>query len=139
MKNISMTEFFVRLGAPLKNPMWSWGALRNSDGAVFLRVWQDRKKTINGKMHFMVHHTSKHADTGSLGYSERHTHIELIRAGAPCYMVICIPQDKDASPRKVASFKKDFLFNGGQTPVEADDGNLYLEKLDAVTFEQIKA
>ena len=139
MKIISMTEFFIRLGAPLKNPMWSWGSVRRGDGTVFLRVWQDRKESISGKTYYMVHHTSKHADTTSLGYSERQTHIDLIRAGASCYMVICIPENKDASPRKIKSFKQDVLFKGGSTPVVGDDGNLYLENLGGVPFEQVKA
>jgi hypothetical protein len=35
-----ITRFFDDLGAPLTNMQWSWGAVR-SDGAVFVRVWED--------------------------------------------------------------------------------------------------
>lgn len=54
-------------------------------------------------------------------------------------MVICIPENKDASPRKIKSFKQDVLFKGGNTPVVGEDGNLYLEDLGGVPFEQVKA
>lgn len=134
-----MTEFFIRLGAPLKNAMWSWGSVRNSDSTIFLRVWQDRTKTINGKTHYMVLHTSKHADTSGLGYSERKEHIDLIQAGAPCFLVICIPVDRDSSPRKVLRCKMDVLFKAGNSPVVGDDGNLYLERFEGVHFDQVKS
>jgi hypothetical protein len=36
---------FEKLGAPLKNTVWSWGGVR-ADGAIFLRVWEDEKRKI---------------------------------------------------------------------------------------------
>ena len=37
----SRAELFSYLGAPLNNVQWSWGAVRETDGSVFLVVWQD--------------------------------------------------------------------------------------------------
>lgn len=135
MKHISITEFFTRLGAPLRNPMWSWGSVR-IDGTVFLRVWQDRTKAIDGAKCLMVLHTSAHADVNNLGYEERQRHIELLRTGAPCFMVLCIAKDSTSSPRKIASFIRERLFKGGRL-LEGDDGNLYLENLGAVPFKDL--
>lgn len=35
----SRAELFSYLGAPLNNVQWSWGAVRETDGSVFLVVW----------------------------------------------------------------------------------------------------
>ena len=136
MKHISITEFFSRLGAPLRNPMWSWGSVR-IDGTAFLRVWQDRMKSIDSAKCLMVSHTSAHADVDNLGYEERQRHIELIRKGAPCFMVLCIAKDSTGSPRKIASFIRDRLFKGGRL-FEGDDGNLYLENLGPVPSKDLR-
>ena len=37
----SRAELFSYLGAPLNNVQWSLGAVRETDGSVFLVVWQD--------------------------------------------------------------------------------------------------
>ncbi len=49
---MSQAELFETLGAPLKNVRWSWGGVRKSDGAVFLRVWQDGTKKSMGNVTF---------------------------------------------------------------------------------------
>lgn len=46
---MNRTELFAYLRAPLSNPRWSWGSVRAADGAVFLLVWQDEHKKIEGK------------------------------------------------------------------------------------------
>ena len=43
---MSQTNLFAKLGAPLANPRWSWGAIRTTDGAVFSRVWQDSRTGV---------------------------------------------------------------------------------------------
>jgi hypothetical protein len=45
---VTLTEFFAYLEAPLANQRWSWGAVRPSDGAVLLRVWQDEQRKMDG-------------------------------------------------------------------------------------------
>ena len=51
---ISITEFFTALDAPLRNRMWSWGALTDSTNAVVFRVWDDESEIINGKRRISI-------------------------------------------------------------------------------------
>ena len=52
----SPSELLRRLGAPILNVVWSWGAVRPADGVVFLRVWQDRERKVDGKWYTMLTH-----------------------------------------------------------------------------------
>jgi len=45
---VNRSTFFAWLGAPLVNSRWSWGAVRPTDGTVFLLVWQDRMAEVGG-------------------------------------------------------------------------------------------
>ncbi|OFS71171.1 hypothetical protein HMPREF3173_18930 [Pseudomonas sp. HMSC08G10] len=110
---MTQSEFFKRLGAPLKNTRWSWGAHR-ADGALVLRVWKDRTQQFDGRPFAMLTHHNRYADNqGNLGYKERNGHVEEIRAGTPCYMVMCQVEDITASPRQIRSFDQDNVYLGG--------------------------
>jgi hypothetical protein len=112
---MSLTRFFERLGAPLANSRWSWGAQRASDGAVFLRVWQTEKLIENDRLHFLVLGASDHgAPAPRLGYRERLKHLEAIRNGAPCYLVVCIAKDPDAAHWQIAGFDENSVFAAGR-------------------------
>lgn len=123
---MSLTEFFKQLGAPLANSRWSWGAQRASDGAVFLRVWQDRKR-FEGERRYML--IDRHGDdpnaSRNLGYQERLKHIAAIRSGAACYLVMCIARDVDATPRAVQDFHDQDIFVGGE--LVEKDGDVWVE------------
>jgi hypothetical protein len=126
---MTQTDMFKRLGAPLSNSRWSWGAVRPEDGAVFLRVWQDRKKKHNGRWFMMVTHHEKYVgDEGNLGYQERLEHVAKIRAGAQCFMVMCLAKDISAAPRKVQSFNRNEVFVGGGV-IELE-GDTWVEMVD---------
>ena len=115
LANMSISGFFEKLGAPLHNKRWSWGSVRKADGAVFLRVWQDEKVVIDKLPVMMVTHHDKYASNpDDLGYQERLSHIELIRNGVRCYMVMCRAKDPNKSPREIASWNKEVLFEGGE-------------------------
>lgn len=121
---MSISSLFSRLGAPLSKSRWSWGAVRPSDGAVFLRVWQDHKFIQDGRMHMQVdRHTVD--EVGSLGLQERLKHIERIRAGAPCFMVMCRAQDVHVVPRKIQDFDDIDLFVGGD--IVEKDGAIWVQ------------
>jgi hypothetical protein len=112
---MTQTQMFKFLGARLANSRWSWGGLRAEDGAVFLRVWQDRKTKHEGRWFMMVTHHEKYlGDEDNLGYQERLEHVSKIRAGAPCFMVMCLAEDVAAVPRKIQSFNSDEVFVGGR-------------------------
>jgi len=89
---MSLSSLFNRLGAPLHNNRWSWGAVRANDGSVFLRVWQDESKVINGKrfMRITANEYFQNNDPNNLGYQERLKHIQQIQTGAKSYMIVCV-------------------------------------------------
>ncbi|AUG01402.1 hypothetical protein CXQ81_12570 [Pseudomonas sp. 09C 129] len=112
MSERSITQFFSALKAPPRIVRQSWGAVRE-DGAVFLRVWQDRCETHDGVRYVQLTHLEKYgSDSSNFGYSERRAHVEMIRKGAPCYLVMCLAKDTEASPRDIKSFN-DTIFVGG--------------------------
>jgi hypothetical protein len=126
---MTQTEMFKRLGAPLSNSRWSWGAVRSEDGAVFLRVWQDRKRKHDGHWFMMVTHREKYAgDEDNRGYQERLEHMSRVRAGAQCFMVMCLAADISAAPRKIQSFNSSEVFVGGRV-IELD-GDTWVEMVD---------
>ena len=101
---------FERLGAPLANIRWSWGGVR-SDGAVFLRVWQNETQRRDGNLWVqLTHHREFVGNERDLGYQERNHHVELVRAGAPCYMIMCEARDITKVPRVIKSFNERELF-----------------------------
>lgn len=112
---MTLTDLFSYLGTPLANQRWSWGAVRISDGAVFLRVWQDEQRKIDGSWFTQITFTEfSKANPSNLGYAERLKHVELIRSGSPSYMVMCQARDIGANPREVASFDRNDVFVGGR-------------------------
>ncbi|CAE6931814.1 conserved protein of unknown function [Pseudomonas marincola] len=127
MAKPSISQHFVNLGAPLRNVVNSWGAVRESDGAVFLRVWRDRRRQIDVRWFRQLLHKASEL---KVGYVERIEHIDLIRAGAPAYMVIVTAADPEASPRKIGSYTPDRLVPIGEL-VEID-GEVWGECLPPV-------
>ena len=113
---MSISSFFSRLGAPLKNVRWSWGAVRESDGTVFLRVWQDRIFVDDDKKIPVIQITNheKYDERPVPGWEERLKHIELVRKGAKCYLVMCRAKDPSASPREIAGWNAREVFVGGE-------------------------
>lgn len=112
---LTITKFFEDLGAPLTNQQWSWGAVRK-DGTVFFRVWDDEQLLSgdDGREYAVLdspgHWNSTH------GATERAGQMDLVRAGAPCYLVL-LKGDPDWKPpqkRKIISFNHHVLLVGGR-------------------------
>ena len=134
---MSLTSHFEKLGAPLKNSRWSWGAVREKDGAVFLRVWQDQKIRVNNKIYMMVtHHEAYVGNESSPGYRERLEQVKLAREGRPVYMIMCLVENADDSPRKIKSFNRDDVFVGGELIEQS--GDTWIELADRVDVFSIK-
>lgn len=132
---MSISEYFRRLGAPLVNHMWSWGAVRAPDGAVFLRVWQDRERKIDGRWYTMVLSNAAAAlDSGNLGRQERTEQLQAVRGGARCYLVMCEATDVNAAPRSIKSFNDQELFVGGKF-IELD-GDWWIERAGRVSARE---
>ena len=68
----------------------------------------------------------------TLGYFERCKHVELIRNGAPSYMIMCRAVDSGASPRTVASVNKDDIFIGRKVALFDDDEWLQIVRREKV-------
>lgn len=129
---MSLSGYFERLGAPLANVRWSWGAARD-DGSVVLRVWQDGTIRKDGKMLVRLTHLEKYGDdrgNDNLGYVERLQHVDLIRQGARSYLVMCLAKDPSASPREIKSFNNDEVFVGGD--LQTIDGEAWVEVVSRV-------
>lgn len=134
---MTLSEFFEKLGAPLANVRWSWGSMR-SDGTVVLRVWQDRTQKIDGVRYVQLTHLEKYGDgrgRDNLGYSERLSHVENIRAGAKTLLVMCSVEEPKASPRKIKSFNQSDVFVGGK--VIEIDRDTWIELADRVPIASI--
>jgi len=119
---LSPSAMFRRLRAPLTNNFWSWGAVRD-DGTVFLRVWQDERQARAGKQFIrLINHAAYAANTDNHGYRERLRHLDLIRGGAPAYLVVCRAVDVTAQPREIASFdEREVLLLGEIVLIDGDE------------------
>ncbi|NKC14385.1 MAG: hypothetical protein GKR94_20050 [Gammaproteobacteria bacterium] len=133
---MSITAYFEQLEAPLTNPRWSWGAVRASDGAVVLRVWQDHRIVQDRTPIMMLTHHSKYQGReDNLGYQERLEHVWLVREGATCYMVMCLAVDPEASPRKIQSYNSTDVFVGGEL-LELD-GDTWITLVDRLPWQEV--
>lgn len=121
-----ISRFFEHeLNAPLKNIRWSWGAM-DGEGNVYLRVWEDEFRSIDGKRHALVLRRLRAGDVrlGRQGRRERADHVERIRHGAKAFCVVCRAKDPGATPKSIDSFETSVL-RGRR--IVTKDGNLYLE------------
>jgi hypothetical protein len=126
LENIVEQFYRVRLRAPLVNPRWSWGAVRESDQSVFLRVWQDEKIKLNGRWYMRLTANAHFAaHPGTLGWQERRRHLELVKNGRPAYMVMREAVDPTADPRTIRDFNQDEVFVGGE--LVEHNGDRWLE------------
>lgn len=105
MKKESIVRFFEDLSAPMRNYRTSWGAVR-SDGVVFLRGWEDQIYhepegeliSVDGLEYEVQEKKTK------AGRTERRKHLDLVRGGATCYVVVARAVDVEANPRVTESF-----------------------------------
>lgn len=124
---MSITRFFAKqLNAPLANGRWSWGAQCPS-GGIYLRVWADEFKSMDGKRWARLTRQSAFADRSSHpGWAERKRHVAVVAGGAKAYAVVCRAKDPKAATRQIASFKRDAVLVGGTVRVDSH-GDHWLE------------
>lgn len=134
---MTQKALFEMLGAPLKNFRWSWGGARKRDGAIFLRVWEDRMRPHDGSQFVQVTHRADYVpNPGNPGYREREEHVQRIQGGASCYLVVCKAVDTQARPRKIESFNSSEVFRGGR--VLELDGEAWVEIVEGVPVRTIR-
>lgn len=131
-----ISDVFAQMGAPLKNARWSWGAVRPADGAVVLRVWQDKTR---GRAFRVTHHAVFADDLSNLGYQERLVHLRMIRNNPQLasFMIVCVARDVMAIPRGIREFNAREVFVGGA--LSADDrGDSWLEYVERKSIANAK-
>ena len=111
---MSRSKLFEKLGAPLRNFRWSWGAVSES-GDVYLAVWTDQLRRIKEKDFVrLTHNKVSGSKPINLGYRERLKHIALIDKGAKTYCVLCTVKDESERPRTMLDFNREELLVGGE-------------------------
>lgn len=112
----SISTFFRRtLGAPLRNDRWSWGAMNESTGQLYLRVWADQREEVDGVPCFLLKEHSW--ATTSRGSPERQRQIELMKQGAQAFGVVCVARNIHAPHRTIKNFDSESLVRLG-SPIE---------------------
>lgn len=109
---MNISTFMKMIGAKQVNDRWSWGAERR-DGSVVLKVWAEEIRKLDDEHYFLV---DVDGIDDRLGRKERIRHLNKIRAGAKCYLVLC-RRDKQKSTEShwvTKSFTKDAVYVGGE-------------------------
>ena len=120
--------FFTNiLGAELRNPRWSWGAIDHTTNRVFLRVWKPDGERI------LVKH--KKPRSHPHGYNERCIHLDFIRKGAMGFGVVCTPVDAEAEHWTIDSFDDKTLLQLGTLTKE--NGRTYAHIDARVLVEEL--
>lgn len=111
---MEINQFFTDiLGANLRNPRWSWGAVDPMTNRVFLRVWEDSIDRTGNADRIVVDVDVPRRQSN--GYSERKAHVDLIRDGAMAYGVLCTAVDPDTTEaRAIESFDETTLLRLGE-------------------------
>ncbi|WP_027948005.1 HNH endonuclease signature motif containing protein [Litchfieldella anticariensis] len=133
---MKISKFFEEvLGANLTNMRWSWGAVNNIRDQVFLRVWSDQFKDIDGKQYIAV---LKLGDNNhSSGSSERRHHVDKLRKGTEGYGVVCTRKYPDDGKRsKIKTFDNELLIKLGE--VIESDGQVFAQVIDRIPVETLK-
>ena len=132
---MDITDLFKKVGAPLKNDRWSWGAV-SEGGDVYLRVWQDEFRTIDGKQTVRVTaHKEFENDPKNLGYNERLKHVDKIRAGAKSFCILCLAKDPNSQPREIKDFDDKEIFVGGELIQDGED--CWLELTQRIKVDEL--
>ncbi len=117
---MNINSFFTNvLGAHLKNPRWSWGAVDTFSDRVYLRVWHDQiERGTTGERVKIGYAKGKRK---SAGFGERNAQIALIESGAEGFGVICVAADAGTTgARKIKRFDDRSLVRFGQITHEGE-------------------
>lgn len=113
VETMKINDFYREvLGANLKNPRWSWGAVDPLSNRVYLRVWKDQISQGPNGPEVQVDWIPRVSESN--GYNERAEHLQRIRDGAKGIGIVCVPRHlPNSDARQIESFDaKDFLLLG---------------------------
>lgn len=134
---MSISALFEELGAPLHIVRQSWGAVRESDKSVFLRVWQDGTHPFPHLANSYYTWVSDIDENDlSFGAVERRKHIDLIKnEGYKAYMIMCVAEDDQAESRKIREYDQKDIRVGGK--LAEISGSLYIENIGRIPLRQV--
>lgn len=118
---MGINQFFVEtLGANPGNPRWSWGAYDSFTDRVYLRVWADEFRVVDGLECVLVLRSTPRI--ASSGRQERETHLDRVRAGSAGFGIVCEAVDPSAhGARKIKRFNTETLIEIAALKVQDDD------------------
>lgn len=142
---MNQTEFFNWINAPLCNSRNSWGAIQKKSNNVILKVWSDEEVRLDGKNLILLLHYKSYIDgLAKVGHRERIEHIERVKRGSSCYLVMCYARlSSDASGRerrRISEFSgssRSHLFCSGD--LFEIDNNIYVERLGRISSNEVKS
>lgn len=117
---MKINQFFSEvLGANVRNPRWSWGAVEPIFNRIYLRVWADQIETNRGKKFILLDWDEYFEGYRSNGINERRGHVESLKNGSNGYGVVCEPTTEGAG-RKIRDFDSETLLQLGE-PLKRKD------------------
>ena len=132
---MSQSAFFNKIGAPLKNVNWSWGSVNLDKKTVYLKVWQDEMKRFDNKQFYPIVKDVDSYAPSNLGLKERMQHIELIKAGYACYLIMCRYTGDIKDKKRISTFNESMLFKSGEI-IEAE-GSIWIEYVTPVPVSSL--
>lgn len=133
---MSINKFFQEtLGANLRNPRWSWGAIDPASNRVFLRVWKDQIRPDEGGEKVQIYW--KNSRRNSPGRTERREHLVAVKNGAQGIGVVCIARDPltDGKTRQIAEFEKGSLLQLGD--FTEDSAGIYAHITARISVDEL--
>lgn len=129
----SISKFLARLGFPLHNTRWSWGA--RSDLGVLLTTWAD---DLDETGRFVRVLGWRSQGRSPAGLNERKDHLRTLWSGGLAgYAVIATAQDTTAQPRKIRSYDNANV-RAIVSLVAQPDGSIWAEIGEDVPVKRLK-
>lgn len=132
---MNINRFFQEtLGANLKNPRWSWGAIDPVSNRVFLRVWEDQIQPDGSGERVQIYW--KNPVRNSPGHAERLGHLEAVKKGAQGIGIVCRARDPHTTEaRQIADFQKSPLLQLGD--FTEDDSGIYAHIAASIPISEL--
>jgi len=129
----SITKFLARLGFPLRNTRWSWGA--RSDLGVLLTTWTDDLDE-SGRFVRVIGWRSQ--TRSSDGLNERLDHLRTLWSGGLAgYAVLATARDTKAQPRKIQAYDSENV-RAIVSLTALPDGSIWAELGEDVSVKRLK-
>lgn len=133
---MKINQFFSEvLGANVRNPRWSWGAVEPLFDRIYLRVWADQIETTRGKQYILLDWDDYFEGYRSNGINERRDHVESLKNGSTGYGVVCEPTT-EGTGRKIRDFDAETLLQLGK-PIKRKDRTV-AEIISRVPIAELK-